>query len=147
MKHCVNCGAQMDDQYQICHNCGAQQPVAYQAPPVQQPPMGYAQPVMPFAGSTWDGGVLETVVAVIIASLIMSLTCYIATPWAVCYLWNFILSHTIVDGRRVRFDGNGTELFGQWIIWLLLTVVTCGIYSFWVLPRMCKWIASHTHLC
>lgn len=156
MKTCVNCGAQMDDQYQICHNCGAQQPTAYQtppvqaAPPVQQPPMGYAQPPMgfaPFAGSTWDGGVLETVVAVIIASLMISFTCGIATPWAVCYLWNFILNHTFLDGRRLRFDGTGAELFGQWIIWLILCVITCGIYSFWVMPRMFKWVASHTHLC
>lgn len=156
MKTCVNCGAQLDDQYQVCHNCGVQQPPVYQTPPVQappmqqppmqQPPMGYAQSPMPFMGSTWDGGVLETVIAVIITSLIISFTCGIATPWAVCYLWNFILSHTIVDGRRLRFDGNGTELFGQWIIWLILTAITCGIYGFWVMPRMLKWVASHTHL-
>ena len=157
MKNCVNCGAQMEDQFQVCYNCGAQQPTAYQTPPVQtappvqqppmqQPPMGYAQPPM-YMASTWDGGVLETVVAVIIASLIISFTCGIATPGAVCYLWNFIISHTIVDGRRLRFDGSGAELFGQWIIWLILIFVTCGIYSFWVMPRMFKWVASHTHMC
>lgn len=162
MKNCVNCGAQMEDQYQICYNCGAQQPTAYQTPPVQttppvqqapvqQPQMGYAQPPMGFGqmfgGSTWDGGVLETFVAVIVASLMISFTCGIATPWAVCYLWNFIIGHVIVDGRRMRFDGNGADLFGQWIIWLLLTAITCGIYSFWVMPRMFKWVATHTHMC
>ena len=150
----------MQDQYQVCHNCGAQQPqAAYQAAPQQpnyqqpvyqqpayqqpqQPPMGYGQP-MNF--STWDGGVLETVIASIIASLLISVTCGIATPWAICYLWKFIIDHATIDGRRLRFDGNGADLLGQWIIWLVLTAITCGIYSFWVMPKMFKWIASHTH--
>lgn len=157
MKTCVNCGAQIQDQYQVCHNCGAQQPQAqaYQAPqqptyggPQQpaygapQPPMGYGQP---FNMSNWDGSVLDTFVNALVASLMISFTCGIATPWAVCYMWNFIVNHATIDGRRLRFDGNGADLLGQWIVWLLLTVVTCGIYGFWVMPKMYKWVASHTH--
>ena len=95
--------------------------------------------------STWDGGVLDTVVNSIIASLIISITCGIATPWAVCYMMKFIVGHAIIDGKRMTFTGTGGDLFGQWIKWFLLTIITCGIYSFWVIPRMYKWIAEHIH--
>ncbi len=99
----------------------------------------------PFSNSTWDGSVVDTIINSIVASLIMSCTCSIATPWAICYMMKFIISHTVIDGRRLKFDGDGGALFGQWIKWLLLTVITCGIYSFWVTPRLYKWVASHIH--
>ncbi len=34
-------------------------------------------------------------------------------------------------------------LFGNWIKWLLLTMITFGIYSFWVVPRLTKWRVEH----
>ena len=97
--------------------------------------------------SKFTGGLLGLIGISILQGIIIGFTFGLATPWAVCYLWNFIISHTIVDGSRLRFDGSGAELFGQWIIWLILIFVTCGIYSFWVMPRMFKWVASHTHMC
>lgn len=133
MAFCKNCGSQMADGATFCPNCGASNTVAQ--------PM-YTAAV---SSSDWDGGVLDTVINSIIASLIISVTCGIATPWAVCYMMRFILEHTIIDGKRLTFDGTGGQLFGQWIKWFVLTVITCGIYSFWVIPRMYRWIASHTH--
>jgi len=95
--------------------------------------------------SKFDGSVLETLLYGIGASLLISFTCGIATPWAVCLMWNFIISHVVIDGRRLTFDGTGGELFGNWIVWFLLSLVTCGIYSIWVTPKMYNWVAKHTH--
>ena len=36
--------------------------------------------------SGYDGGVLETFLNALIASLIVSFTCGIATPWAICFV-------------------------------------------------------------
>ena len=150
MKICQNCGAQLDDQVRFCDKCGAAQTVftapvepqtQYQQNQYQQ--TQYQQAYQPV--SDWDGGVLDTVVNSIIASLIISVTCGIATPWAVCYMMRFVASHAIIDGKRLQFVGTGGGLFAQWIKWLILTVITCGIYSFWVVPRMYKWIVSHLH--
>ena len=123
MTYCKNCGAPMDDNAGFCNNCGMQ-----------------------VASSTWDGGVLDTVINSIVASLIISFTCGIATPWAICYIMKFVISHVIIDGHRLSFDGTGGQLFGNWIKWFFLTLITCGIYGFWVTPRLYKWIASHTHV-
>lgn len=141
MAFCKNCGAQIADGVAFCANCGqktetpAPQPAPQPAP--AEAPAGKQ--------SCWDGGVLETVAASIVASLIISITCGIGTPWAVCYLYGYILKHVVLDGKRLTFDGTGGQLFGNWIKWFLLMIVTCGIYSFWVIPRLYNWIASHTH--
>ena len=153
MAFCKFCGSAMNDGAKFCGKCGSQ--VVEEAPVYES----YAAPAAPYAaptytanptpqfnsGSTWDGGVFDTVVNAIVASLIMTFTCGIATPWAICYMMKFIVEHAIIDGKRMTFDGNGGQLFGNWIKWFLLTIVTCGIYSFWVTPRMYKWVASHIH--
>jgi uncharacterized membrane protein YjgN (DUF898 family) len=123
MAFCKNCGSQVFEGESCCKICGA----------------------ATTSSSTWDGGVFETVVTSIITALICAITCGIATPWAVCFMMKFVIEHTVIDGKRLSFDGTGAQLFGNWIKWLVLIVITCGIYSFWVTPRMFKWIASHTH--
>lgn len=144
MKFCNNCGNQMADDAQFCNNCGSNQGAAAPAQPYSAPQ--YAAPARPvMSGSDWDGGVLDTIANAIVASLLMTFTCFIGTPWAICYMMKFIVGHAIVDGKRLRFDGNGGSLLGNWIVWMLLTIVTCGIYSFWVAPKLYKWIVSNIH--
>lgn len=122
MAFCKNCGTPLYEGDAFCKNCGT-----------------------PLASSTWDGGVLDTVINSIVASVIISLTCGIATPWAICYMMKFIIGHAVIDGKRLRFDGDGMQLFGNWIKWLVLMVITCGIYGFWVIPRLYQWVCSHIH--
>lgn len=97
------------------------------------------------AVSSFDGSVLGFFGASLMASLCILFTVGIATPWAVCYMCNYIISHINIDGRRLKFDGKGVQLFGNWIKWFLLIIITLGIYSFWVYPRMINWVAKHTH--
>ena len=96
-------------------------------------------------GSKFDGSVLETFCVALGASLLTGITFGIAFPWALCMMWNFIVSHVVIDGKRLYFDGNGTQLLGNWIKWLILTCITFGIYGFWVAPRLYNWVAKHTH--
>jgi uncharacterized membrane protein YjgN (DUF898 family) len=46
----------------------------------------------------------------------------------------------------VRFTGNGSEYFGIWIVNLLLTIVTIGIYSAWAKVRRLQYFYRHTEL-
>lgn len=155
MAFCKYCGNAMNDGVKFCGKCGAQMEAAYEPAADYATYSAPAAPAVPTytanfninmnRESTWDGGVFDTIVNAIAASLIISFTCGIATPWAVCYMMKFIIQHAVIDGKRLTFDGTGGQLFGNWIKWFLLTIVTCGIYSFWVTPRMYKWIASHIH--
>jgi uncharacterized membrane protein YjgN (DUF898 family) len=53
--------------------------------------------------------------------------------------------HTVIDGKRLRFDGTAMGLFGNWIKWFLLIIITFGIYSFWVGIALQKWKIRNTH--
>lgn len=136
MAFCRKCGAEIGDEVKFCTKCGAEQN-AHTAPAAQTGSIKV---------SDWDGGVLDTIVNSLIASLMISFTCGIATPWAICYIIKFVAEHANIDGKRITFDGTGGSLFANWVKWLLLTVITCGIYSFWVTPRLYKWVVSHIHL-
>ena len=58
---------------------------------------------------------------------------------------NWETKHTVIEGRRLKFEGTAISLFGQWIKWLLLILITLGIYSFWVSIKMKQWIVKHTY--
>lgn len=48
--------------------------------------------------------------------------------------------------KQGSFEGQGGEVFGIWIVNMLLTVVTLGIYHFWAKVRMRRYIWAHSGL-
>jgi len=48
--------------------------------------------------------------------------------------------------QRLRFSGTGSGYFGIWIVNLLLTIVTLGIYSAWAKVRRLQYFYRHTEL-
>lgn len=94
----------------------------------------------------FDGGAGDFLVTGIIAFLITVCTFGICYPWALCMKEKWVIDHTIVDGRRMRFEGSAIGLFGNWIKWFFLSCVTFGIYSFWVVPELQKWKAANTYI-
>jgi uncharacterized membrane protein YjgN (DUF898 family) len=47
---------------------------------------------------------------------------------------------------RARFTGTGLEYFRIWVVHLLLTLLTLGVYSAWAKARKLRWFARHTEL-
>ena len=96
--------------------------------------------------SKFSGGLLGLIGISILQGLLIGLTFGLATPWAVCLKESWMAKHTVIDGRQVVFDGTGGQLFGNYIKWFLLTIVTLGIYSLWLGIKMKQWVVKHTHL-
>ena len=48
--------------------------------------------------------------------------------------------------QRFKFTGNGTEYFGIWMVNLLLTILTLGIYSAWAKVRRMQYFYRNTYL-
>ncbi|KZN45019.1 YjgN family protein [Pseudoalteromonas luteoviolacea] len=46
----------------------------------------------------------------------------------------------------VRFTGNGKDFFGIWIVNLMLSIVTLGVYSAWATVRTKQYFFSNTHI-
>ena len=96
--------------------------------------------------SKFTGGLLGMILIGILQGLIIGLTLGLGTPWAICMREKWYVKHTIIDGHKLTFDGNGAQLFGNFIKWFILTIITLGIYSFWLSIKMKQWVTKHTHL-
>ncbi len=50
------------------------------------------------------------------------------------------------DEKKFSFTGKGSEYFGIWIVNLILTILTLGIYSAWAKVRRMQYFYRNTHL-
>lgn len=94
--------------------------------------------------SYFDGGLFQWIGWNLLGSFITTITLGICYPWALCMVYGWKVNHTVVEGRRLKFIGKATGLFGTWIKWGLLCIVTLGIYSFWIPISLEKWKTKNT---
>jgi uncharacterized membrane protein YjgN (DUF898 family) len=92
----------------------------------------------------FDGGAATYVGTAILGFLITLCTLGICYPFALVLRERWRAKHSYVDGQQLVFTGSAWGLFGNWIKWLLLSVITLGIYLFWVGPRIAKWKWENT---
>ncbi|MGO1468592.1 MAG: DUF898 family protein [Tissierella sp.] len=95
-------------------------------------------------GSYFDGGLFQLIAWSILGFLITLFTLGICYPWALCMVYGWRINHTVIEGNRLKFTGSAVGLFGHWIKWLLLTIITFGIYGFWVRISLEKWKVKNT---
>jgi uncharacterized membrane protein YjgN (DUF898 family) len=94
--------------------------------------------------SYFDGGPFEFMGWNILGFLVTALTFGICFPWAITMIYSWEASHTVINGQRLAFKGTALGLFGNWIKWLFLTIITLGIYSFWLFIAIQKWRVKNT---
>ena len=82
--------------------------------------------------SYFDGGLLELIGWKFLAGLITIITLGIGRPWAKCMIYSWQFKHTVYNGKRLKFEGTGGDLFVQYFKWILLSIVTLGIYLFFI---------------
>jgi uncharacterized membrane protein YjgN (DUF898 family) len=93
---------------------------------------------------TFDGGAGTYLGTAILGLLITVATFGICYPFALVLNERWRAKHTFIDGQQLAFTGSATGLFGHWIKWFLLSVVTLGIYLFWVGPKLQAWTTVNT---
>ena len=94
--------------------------------------------------SYFDGGVFQLLGWKILGGIVTAITLGICYPVAICWLYKWETKHTVINGRQLKFTGTAGGLFGTWIICLLLTIVTLGIYGFYVPIKIKKWREANT---
>ena len=95
--------------------------------------------------SSWDGHLIQRIGWSILGTLVTACTLGICYPFAVCWMEAWHCKHLVVDGKRLHFDGNGAQLIGKWICWVLLSIITLSIYVWFIPMKIEKWKAKHTH--
>lgn len=94
--------------------------------------------------SFYDGKTFARIGVYILAGLLFIITLGFGFPWAYCKVVRWDDSHTVIQGHRLKFKGKGGKLFGKFIGWILLTIITLGIYSFWVQINLQRWKIKNT---
>ena len=92
----------------------------------------------------FDGGAATYVGTGILAVLVTLCTLGICYPFALVLRERWRAKHSSIDGFALVFTGSAWALFGNWLKWLLLSIITLGIYLFWVGPRIQQWKWEHT---
>ena len=87
----------------------------------------------------FTGGVLPIFLFPFWVVPFMVITLGLALPWVICIVMRWICENTTIDGNKLTFEGTGGGLFGRYILWYLLTIVTLGIYSYWAVRNQIRW--------
>ena len=72
------------------------------------------------------------------------ITLGICYPVALAWIYKWEVNNTIVDGHHLRFNGSAGSLIGRWILWLLLAIITLGIFALFIPVRIQKWKVART---
>ncbi len=100
----------------------------------------------PEAVGQFDGNSFQYFGYGLLQTLLLLVTCCLAAPWTITMIEKWEMKHCIVGTDRMKYEGTALGLLGQYIIVLLLTIITLGIYSAWGTVRINKYIYSHTHV-
>ena len=96
------------------------------------------------AKSEFTGTILGVIGIGFLTMIILILTLCLGLPWAICIRERWYARNTFIEGKQLLFNGNGSQLFGKYIVWMLLTLITFGIYLFWLNLSIKKWVVKHT---
>jgi uncharacterized membrane protein YjgN (DUF898 family) len=98
--------------------------------------------------ASFDGKGGELFVTYLVGMLLTMITFGIYMPWFICKLYNWMASNVVVrtdsgEEYRFQFDGKGGELFVTYLVGMILTMITFGIYMPWFICKMTKWMFAH----
>jgi len=88
----------------------------------------------------------EHLVARIVPAILTVITLGIYAPWAEVAVKKWEFERVLVNGQpgRVRYEGQGGELFMKRLVWGLLTAITFGIYAYWRVNNEWEYKWTHT---
>ena len=95
--------------------------------------------------SYFDGGLLELVGLEILSFFITVFSLGFAASWGQCMIYSYKINHTVYNGRRLKFEGTGGELFIHRMKALFFILITLGIYTIITPVKRTRWVISKTH--
>lgn len=166
---CKKCGAENSNDNMFCQSCGerlteyvnnntyaeVQSNVgnyygnSYAQPVYNQGVYGQptsAPPTVEYRKSYFDGNGFQLMGWNILSAIIIFITLGFGAAWASCLKLRWETSHTVVNGKRLYFNGTAVQLFCKMIVWELifgtilailpvLAIITTR-YSYQVLPNL-----------
>jgi hypothetical protein len=96
--------------------------------------------------SKFSGGVFPIFLFCIWAPILLIISLGLAIPFIVCTVIRWICNNSTICGKSYRFKGTAMGLFGRWILWSILTIITIGIYGFWSTRNHVRWVVENIEM-
>lgn len=141
---CKNCGKEIADKAVMCPHCGVATENLAQYNNNGNNAVANGGASVP--ESKFTGGAFANAFIGWISGLVSLISLGLLAPFMICWHEKWVAKHTYINGRQLAFDGNGAQLWGRYMLWTLLSVITLGIY--YILCKkvaMEKWVTKHTH--
>jgi len=90
-------------------------------------------------------GVFDLIALNIGTGLIIIFTLGLGYPIAAVIKEKYIKDRTIISNRKIVFSGSAGDLYITYIKWMILVVITFGIYLFWLNRNILRWKVSNTN--
>ncbi len=68
---------------------------------------------------------------------------WLGSAWATVIFLRWQYRHTTINNQRLVFKGKTVALWGNFLKWVFLFVITLTIYGLWVWIKMQKWIIKN----
>lgn len=91
----------------------------------------------------FNGGAANYLGTALLAFAVTVFTLGICYPFGVVLMERWRAKHSYIDGQQLVFTGSAVGLFGNWLKWWFFLLITLGIYSFWLVPRITQWRWEH----
>lgn len=145
-RFCSGCGAELDDLAENQPSDGRQAPTTAMTQATEQAAVP-AEPPYNTLESRFTGGAFANFFINLVVIIVTACTLLLAYPAMLCWKMRWQTKHTYINGRHLVFDGKAMQLFGKYIIWLLLSIITLGIYYLLCMRvNLLKWSTKHTHI-
>lgn len=95
--------------------------------------------------SEFDGNFLEYIGYYLLMYISTFVSFGILYPFTYILFKRWEVSHTIIEGNRLVFEGKISDYYLKCIIWALLSLITLGIYGLIVPMRQKQWETENTH--
>ena len=83
-------------------------------------------------------------VKVILGYVAVGVFTFIGICWANIIFIKWDTKHVVISGQRLQFKAGALNLFFNIIKWIILSVITLGIYTLWLYIKIRKWMVKHT---
>ena len=95
--------------------------------------------------SYYDAKLLDLMGWNVLRILLTVMTLGIGGPWGECLYLKYKMNHMVLNGKRLKFVGDGSELFVEQFKWTFLTMITFGIYALWIPVKKTSWVVSNIY--
>ena len=109
-------------------------------------PQSFGAPMTDWRSSRFEGSTAAHFGMSLVIGLLSALSLGFAVPALKCWYLRWKYRNTVIGGYRLKFNGTGGQLFGKWILWCLLCIVTVGIYTIWMPVKLLEWETKHVEI-